>query len=42
MVTFFGGVCSVSISEAEFTLLGTWKLTVEFGTKSVSRDVNIS
>lgn len=40
--TLSGGACSVSISEAEFTLLGTWKLTVEFGTKSVSRDVNIS
>lgn len=40
--TLSGGVCSVSISEAEFTLLGTWKLTVEFGAKSVSRDVNIS
>jgi hypothetical protein len=37
-----GGTCSVSISEAEFTFLGTWKLTVEFGSKSVSRDVNIS
>ncbi len=36
------GNCSVSISEAEFTLLGTWTLNVEFAGKSVTRNVEVT
>jgi uncharacterized protein (UPF0333 family) len=36
------GNCSVSISEAEFTLLGTWTLNVEFAGKSVTRKVEVT
>ena len=35
------GGCSISVSEAEFTMIGEYNLTVKFGDKSVSKTVNI-
>ena len=36
------GTCSISVSEAEFTMIGGYELTARFGDKSISKDVTIN
>lgn len=37
-----GGICSVELSEAQFTQIGEWNLAVSVGSKRVERKINIT